>query len=196
MSRKLFQQPNIIVWMKVFSVEGFEKGLLYVDGVLTKILNAGVYYFWKNEKNIQVYKTDLRTQQLEMSGQEILTKDKANLRINFNTDYQVVDIIKALVENKDIVKQFYTLMQLTLREYIGRYTLDELLALKEEASTSVKAVAETKAAEMGIVIHNCGIRDIILPGDIKEIMNQVLVAEKKAQANVIMRRRRLLPQEV
>jgi regulator of protease activity HflC (stomatin/prohibitin superfamily) len=33
-----------------------------------------------------------------------------------------------------------------------------------------------------------GVKDIVLPGDVKEIMNQVLVAEKRAQANVIMRR--------
>lgn len=35
---------------------------------------------------------------------------------------------------------------------------------------------------------DCGVKDIVLPGDIKDIMNQVLIAEKKAQANLITRR--------
>ncbi len=42
--------------------------------------------------------------------------------------------------------------------------------------------------EYCVEIVNAGIKDIILPGEIRDIMNTVLVAEKKAQANVIMRR--------
>ena len=75
-----------------------------------------------------------------------------------------------------------------VREYIGQCTLDELLANKTSAGSYIMAYVEDKAADLGVKVHSCGIRDIILPGDVKEIMNQVLIAEKKAQANVIMRR--------
>jgi regulator of protease activity HflC (stomatin/prohibitin superfamily) len=69
---------------------------------------------------------DARMQQLEIAGQELLTKDKANLRINFYVRYQVTDIVKALTENKEYDKQLYVLMQLALREFVGALTLDEL----------------------------------------------------------------------
>ena len=39
-----------------------------------------------------------------------------------------------------------------------------------------------------IEIASAGVKDIILPGEIRDIMNTVLVAEKRAQANVITRR--------
>jgi regulator of protease activity HflC (stomatin/prohibitin superfamily) len=78
--------------------------------------------------------------------------------------------------------------QLGLREQVAILTLDELLDKREALSESILAVIGPKAETMGCKVLDCGIRDIILPGDVKDIMNQVLVAEKRAQANVIMRR--------
>ena len=131
---------------------------------------------------------DIRQQQVEISGQELLTKDKAGLRINFFVRYQVMDIMKALVDNKDFEKQLYVAMQLALRAFVGGLTLDELLSKKDTIAEAILAEVTTKINELGLVVSDAGIRDVILPGDMKEIMNQVLVAEKKAQANSIMRR--------
>lgn len=91
-------------------------------------------------------------------------------------------------ENKEYEKQLYILMQLALREFVGTLSLDELLEKKESISAYVLATLKDKAYNLGVEIRDCGVRDIILPGEMKEIMNQVLVAQKKAEANVIMRR--------
>jgi hypothetical protein len=181
-------RKEVLLYVRVYAVESFEKGILLMDGKFSKVLDTGVYYFWKNAVVISVLKTDLRQLQLEVSGQEILTKDKAALRVNFYTQYKVVDIIKALIENKDYEKQLYILMQLALREFIGTLSLDELLEKKESISAYVLATLKDKAYNLGVEVRDCGVRDIILPGEMKEIMNQVLVAQKKAEANVIMRR--------
>ncbi|CAN5561778.1 slipin family protein [soil metagenome] len=181
-------RKEVLPYVRVFVVESFEKGILLIDGKFDKILDTGVYYFWKNPIGISVLKADLRQLQLEVSGQEILTNDKAALRINFYTQYKVVDITTALVENKDYEKQLYILMQLALREFIGTLSLDELLERKESISAYVLATLKEKVSKLGVEIKDCGVRDIILPGEVKEIMNQVLIASKKAQANVIMRR--------
>ncbi|MBQ7646909.1 MAG: slipin family protein, partial [Clostridia bacterium] len=77
---------------------------------------------------------------------------------------------------------------LYMREYIGKYTLDEILESKEQMTKYVFEKLKAKAAELYIDIVDAGVKDIILPGEIREIMNTVLVAEKKAQANVITRR--------
>lgn len=175
-------------FVRAYNVESYEKGLLIVDGKFVKILEGGTYYWWKNNTTIQVAKADMRQLQLEISGQEILTKDKANLRLNFFVQYRITDIVKALYENKEYDKQLYVLLQLALREYIGGFTLDELLDKKDNIAQYILKNTVEKAAELGIEVKNCGVRDIILPGDMKDIMNQVLMAEKKAQANIIMRR--------
>jgi hypothetical protein len=182
------KRKELVPYLRVAKVESFEKGILFVDNKMSRILEAGEYYFWKNAKEVSVSKVDLRQLQMEVSGQEILTKDKASLRVNFFTQYKVVDIIKALVDNRDYEKQLYILMQLALREFIGMLSLDELLEKKESISAYVLATLKDKAYNLGVEVRDCGVRDIILPGEVKEIMNQVLVAQKKAEANVIMRR--------
>jgi regulator of protease activity HflC (stomatin/prohibitin superfamily) len=77
---------------------------------------------------------------------------------------------------------------LALREYVGGLTLDELLDKKDTIAEFILKNTAQKVAFLGIEVKSCGVRDIILPGDMKDIMNQVLMAEKKAQANIIMRR--------
>jgi regulator of protease activity HflC (stomatin/prohibitin superfamily) len=174
--------------VRSYVVESYEQGLLFIDGKFEQILAAGTYYWWKNDSSIQVAKADMRQLQLEVSGQEILTKDKANLRLNFYVQYQITDIEKALYATKDHEKQLYVLLQLALRAYIGNLTLDELLEKKDNLAQFILENTKEKVAKLGVEVKNGGVRDIILPGDMKEIINQVLMAEKKAQANVIMRR--------
>ena len=187
-STALLENVKIRPYVRKYQVMNFETALLFMNGSFVKELTAGTYYFWHNAISLEVKSIDTRQQQLEISGQELLTKDKAGLRINFFVRYQVTDIFKALVDNKDFEKQLYVLMQLALRAFIGGLTLDELLTKKDLIAKEILENVEAKIADLGLAVSDAGIRDVILPGDMKEIMNQVLVAEKKAQANSIMRR--------
>ncbi|WP_109833335.1 slipin family protein [Reichenbachiella versicolor] len=182
------KRREMVPYVRVCKVDAYEKGVLLIDNKVAKILEAGDYYFWKNAQEIAVSKVDMRQRQLEVSGQEILTKDKAALRVNFFAQYKVIDIVKAVVEHKDYEKQLYILLQFALREYIGGWTLDELLENKESISEYVMSSLKVKSKDLGVEIRTCGVRDIILPGEMKDIMNHVLMAQKQAQANVITRR--------
>lgn len=186
--KAILNRKELVPYVRVFVVESYQKGVLYVDGNFEKVLSTGAYYFWKNEVSVKVETVDMRQRQLEISGQEILTRDKTGLRVNFIAQFKVVDIEKAVIDNKDYEKQLYILAQLALREFIGTYTLDELLEKKEAISTYVMKALKDKSGALGVQISDCGVRDIILPGEVKDIMNKVLIAQKQAQANVIMRR--------
>ena len=195
--RSLLAKPPLNAWVRMNEVQNFEKAVLSVDGRFVKVLEPGAYYWWKNSIAIHVGKVDIRQQQLEVNGQEILTKDKTALRINAWAQYKVVDIEKALLQNKDYDKQLYVAFQLALREYIAGFSFDELLEKKEIIAPGLNGAVgqafilqrvQQNAEALGVAVKDFGIRDIILPGDVKEIMNQVLIAEKKAQANTIMRR--------
>jgi hypothetical protein len=186
--KSLFRNYELSKYIRVFEVAAYEKAVLLVNDVYTKTLTGGTYRFWRNDTTIKIAKADTRQLQMEIAGQELLTKDKANIRINFFTQYKVTNIEKALLENKDFEKQLYILMQLALRTYVGTYTLDELLEKKENIATAVFDQVSKEAGQLGVKVINCGIRDVILTGDMKEIMNQVLVAQKRAQANIITRR--------
>ncbi|MBM7421575.1 MULTISPECIES: slipin family protein [Chryseobacterium] len=187
-SKTILENLKLKSFVRKFVVPNQYKGLLLIDGKLTQILEAGTYYFWNNETSVETKTIDTRMQQMEIAGQELLTKDKAMLRINFYVCYQVEDVVKALMDNKEYDKQLYILMQLALREFVGALTLDELLVKKDSVGKEILENLGKKAEDLGLKASDAGIRDVILTGEMKEIMNQVLIAEKKAQANSIMRR--------
>ncbi len=177
--KNLLDVPKVRVLVRKFTVLPNEKAVLFVDGKFVKELASGTYAFWNNNISIEIRSADSRTQHLEIAGQELLTKDKAGLRINFFVRFRVLDVIVALTQNKDYEKQLYIMMQLALRESIGTLALDELLSRKDTLGKDILESVTAKALQMGIEISDAGIRDVILPGDMKDIMNQVLVAEKK-----------------
>lgn len=186
--RSTLSHRLVAPFVRTFSVENYEQAVMLVDGKYATTLYPGIYSWWRNNISIAISKIDMRQMQLEINGQEILTKDKAALRINAWAQYQVADINKAILQNKEYERQLYVLFQLALREYIATLHFDELLEKKDALAPFIMKAVSDKAENLGITLHTFGIRDIILPGDVKEIMNQVLVAEKKAQANIIMRR--------
>lgn len=170
------------------SVSPYFEGILFKDNKFDQVVKAGDLYFYNNETKISVVTYDMRPQTIEISGQEILTKDKAQLRINFMVNYQIIDLIKAYQANKDFEKMIYQAIQLGLREFIGNMNFDELMSDKNSVSDYIMQKYQNQFAEIGLKLKETGMKDIILPGEIREIMNRVLIAEKTAQANSIMRR--------
>ncbi len=181
-------KPAMRPFIIEFEVENNKKGVLFVDDKFQKVLDAGKYRYWKGTKSVNIQKIDLRQQQLDINGQEILTKDKVGIRVNLFCQYKIVDIEKVALEINNFENQFYVLLQLILREYIGTMTLDEILSKKEEIGEFILVNIKEKSEKFGLEVLFAGIKDIILPGEIRDIMNQVLIAEKKAQANIITRR--------
>ncbi len=169
-------------------VAQYQKARLFFDRKLVRILEPGTYYFWKTPVSVEVSFVDTRLTQMNIVGQELLTADKVTLRINFVCNYRITDYVKILTEIDDFAQQLHVAAQLALREYVGKYRLDDILDNKDQMSEFVFARLKEKEASLYVQIADAGVKDIILPGEIREIMNTVLVAEKRAQANVITRR--------
>jgi regulator of protease activity HflC (stomatin/prohibitin superfamily) len=163
-------------------------GLLFVDGELVKTLGPGLYAFWKYNRNLKVEQVDTRLQAMEVSGQEILTKDKVSLRVNLTAQYQITDPVTAVKALSDLTGTLYRELQFALRASIGTRSLDTLLGDKGELDRVVFETVRDKVSEYGVVMKSVGVKDVILPGEMKEILNQVVQAEKAAQANIIKRR--------
>lgn len=178
--------PNI-VYIKVEIAE-YQKARLYFNKKLIRILDPGTYYFWRTDVRVDIGIVDTRLTQMEITGQEIMTQDKVSLRINFVCNYRITDYIKILTDIDDYAEQMHIAAQLALREYVGKQRLDDILANKDEMSRYVFERLKSREKELFVEITDAGVKDIILPGEIRDIMNTVLVAEKRAQANVITRR--------
>ena len=162
--------------------------LLIVDGQFRKVLEAGLHVFWKFQRSVKIETVDRRVQALEVSGQDILTRDKVSLRVNLTALWQMEDLVQARAGLQNSVEFIYKELQFALREAIGGRTLDELLGAKGELDREIHAAARDKIEKHGIRLASVGVKDVILPGDMKEILNRVVEAEKVAQANLIKRR--------
>ncbi len=163
-------------------------GLLKVNGKLECLLKPGNYGYWHFNRNIEVVRLDCRLQTMEVSGQEILTKDRVSLRINLSASYRIVDTEKVATLLKNHTEFLYREFQLALREVVGTRTLDSILEDKDIVNQVVESQIKVKALTYGLEVLDVGVKDIILPGDMKSILNQVVEAQKAAEANLIKRR--------
>ena len=163
-------------------------GLLTVNSKLDRVLEPGSYGFWKFNRSVFIELLDMRLQATEVNGQEILTKDRVSLRINLSANYRIQDAEMVAMKLKDHMGFIYQELQLRLREAVGTKTLDELLEDKDALNSVIANAARHQFEEYGIVLEGVGVKDIILPGDMKTILNQVVEAQKEAEANVIRRR--------
>ena len=163
-------------------------GLLVVDGEFVQSLRPGFHAFWALKRHVSVEQLDTRVQAMEVQGQEILTRDKVSLRLNLGAQYRVVDPVKARAQLQQPLDWIYRELQFALRQAVGSRDLDKLLEDKEHVDEEVFGKVADKAAENGFELRSVGLKDVILPGEMKEILNQVVQAEKAAQANVIKRR--------
>jgi len=170
-------------------VPEYQVGVLYVDGQpAAQTLVSGLHAYWKFNRNIRIELFDTRVQDMDVTGQEILTKDKVNLRINLSCSYRITDVSAATSKLSDVRDYMRRELQFGLRAAVGTGTLDALLEDKSAIDASVLAHIKEKTADVGISIADVGVKDIILPGDMKAILAQVVEAEKAAQANSIRRR--------
>jgi regulator of protease activity HflC (stomatin/prohibitin superfamily) len=170
------------------TVDEGKTGLWYFENKLRETLAPGTYAFWLWAGASRVEQTELRLQTLEVNGQEVLSKDKATLRVNVSARYRVTDAVKAATTVKDATAHLYLLVQFAIRETFGKRTLEETLAEKVSIDAGIVDTIRKGMEAYGVMVEEIGVKDVILPGDLREIMNRVVEAEKAAQANLIRRR--------
>ena len=153
-------------------------GLLIVDGELDRVLEPGLHAFWKFQRALKTELVDRRVQAMEVAGQEILTRDKVSLRVNLTALWQVLDVVKARGQLANFAEYAYKELQFA----------DELLGDKGALDREIGDAVRAKVAEFGLAVRSVGVKDVILPGEMKSILNQVVETEKIAQGNLIKRR--------
>ena len=169
-------------------VPQYSVALLYVDGRLTKVLEPGIAALFKFGRDVKTETIDMRLQIVDVAGQEILTRDKVSVRVNLTAGYRVTDVITAFSRQAKPLDFLYKELQFALRAAVGTRTLDEILEDKRLIDDVVGAEIRRRIAGFGLEVESVGVKDIILPGDMKAILTRVVETEKAAQANVIRRR--------
>ncbi len=174
--------------LDVCTVNREHVGVLFVDGRYVDTLPPGLYAFWKGQADAKVVEVDGRETMVDVSGQEIMTADKVTLRMNAAVTYRVADARKVVSQTDDVRQAFYRETQLVLRAAVGVRELDVFLTDKDAVAADIEENVRRRASELGLEIASVGIRDVILPGEMKDLMNRVTEAKKAAEANLIARR--------
>ncbi|MBN2293196.1 MAG: slipin family protein [Pirellulales bacterium] len=174
--------------LDVCSVERNHIGVLFQDGHYVGTLEPGLYAFWRDTVDAKLVEVDLRETMIDVGGQDIMTADKVTLRLNVAVTYRVVDARLAVTVAEDMHQSLYRETQLALRAVVGAHDLDSFLSDKDTVAMEIDEMLARRAEEVGARIVSVGIRDVILPGDMKELMNKVTEAKKAAEANLIARR--------
>lgn len=174
--------------LEQITVDAGEVALLMLDGRHVDTLAPGTHALWRDVGRLRVVPVDLREQVIDVAGQDILTADKVTLRLNAVLTFKVSDAAKAAIGVEDYQQALYRETQLALRAVIGTRELDALLSDKDAVARELDELVRRRAAGLGLEIVSLGIRDLILPGEMRTLMNRVIEAKKAAEAHLIARR--------
>ncbi len=163
-------------------------GMMSVDGAFAHRLEPGRHGFFFDDRRLSMKFVDLRTRTHEVTGQEILTKDRVTIRVNLMADFRVADPERALAAVKDFEEALHRAVQLAFRRAIGAMTLDQVLTQKDTIDAEAAKAVRAEMARIGIEVGDIALKDVILPGEMRDILTAVVAAEKEAEANVIRRR--------
>lgn len=172
----------------IVSVGEAEAGLVFFDGARVETLGPGRYGYWQVGRKVTARTLDTRPLPLEVTAQEILTRDRVSIRVTLTSFVQVTDVEKAALSTPDYLQHVYKLVQFAVREAVGGRTLDELLNDRETVDAQIVGHVRRELGDIGVRVTELGVKDVILPGDMRELINKVVEAEKVAQANLIRRR--------
>lgn len=173
-------------------IKDTHRGLRYEDGVLTGVLEAGRYVipryvnlgFWRRPR-VEVVLVDVRERDLTIKGQEILTADKVALRVSIVVQFRVTDPRAVLHEVENYEERLYTDVQLAARRSLASMTLEEILTNRNRLSEDILQDVKEASATYGVAILRANVKDLIFPGNLQEIMNRVLAAERMSQVQLV-----------
>jgi regulator of protease activity HflC (stomatin/prohibitin superfamily) len=172
-------------------IKSTHRGLRYTDGRLTDVLEAGRYKLpgpsraWVKRPTVEVVVVDMRERELTIKGQEILTSDKVAVRVSILTQFQVVDAVAAVEKVATYEDRLYSDVQLAARRSLASMTLDEILTNRNQLSEDILADVQTVADGYGVKILRADVKDIVFPGNLQDIMNRVLAAERLSEAQLV-----------
>jgi len=173
-------------------IKDTHRGLWYEDGVLVRIVEAGRYKiplkrfgFLPPKPRVEVVLVDMRERDLTIKGQEILTADKVALRVSIIVQFRVVDPKLALHAVDKYEERLYSDVQLAARRSLASMTLEEILTNRNRLSEDILRDVKGTAATYGVTIQRADVKDLVFPGNLQEIMNKVLAAERMSQVQLV-----------
>lgn len=169
-------------------VRAYERVLVYDGGRFERELGEGRWVLSHLGRALALHAVDLRERERSLVGQEVMTKDKVSLRLSLLLRYAIEDARRSVEGVRELEDALYAEAQLAARAEVAGRALDALLEDRAGAAARMRAAVAEQARAWGVRLHRLDVKDIVLPGDMKALLNRVIEAEKHAAAQVILRR--------
>lgn len=165
----------------------YERGLLYRDGRFVRLLEPGRYVFWRWE-NVKMQVVSLRSMSEVITGQDILTADRIEVRVSLVGQYAVTDPALAVNTVESYSDRLYQELQLALREAVAVRTIDQLLESRAELGAELLGIVAPAALTYGVTLQRVGLRDVVLPATVRSVFLKEVEADRQGRADLVKAR--------
>ena len=173
----------LILTSSVYIVKQWEKVAVLRFGKIIKIVESGLHL--KAPFIDSIMRVDLRMLTVDMRGQSAITKDNISVGVDAVIFMKVEDAEKVILKIKNYLEAVSKYGQTSIRNIIGRYSLDDLLESREEIASELKKVIDDLAKDWGVDIAKAELQDISLPADMKRAFAVQAEASREARAVLI-----------
>ncbi len=164
-------------------IKQYERGVTFRFGHLRPMLEPGLHFLLPGIDKLE--RVDLRVVTLTIPPQEIITKDNVSVRVNAVVMFEVTDSSKAVLEVENYAVATSQIAQTTLRSLLGRASLDDLLAHREELNEDLAAIINGQTERWGVLTRIVEIKDVEIPEMMQRALAREAEAERERRAKVI-----------
>ncbi|MHB1456061.1 MAG: slipin family protein [Armatimonadota bacterium] len=158
----------------------YQRGLKYSNGRFVGVIGPGRYKIYIPTTVVQII--DIRPSFVTISGQEVLSSDGITLKVSLAAQYQIADPQLAINSSESYNNALYLILQMGIREIIGSSPIDDILEKRGEFGTLLAEKAASEIESLGIKLISVDLKDIMLPGEVKKLFNQIIKARKEGLA--------------
>jgi regulator of protease activity HflC (stomatin/prohibitin superfamily) len=164
-------------------VQQHQKGVVFRLGKLKSVRQPGLRFMIPLVDSMT--KVSSRTVTLPIESQQIMTRDSVSIGVAAVAYFRRTDPVKALVEIENVTAAIYEIAQTTVRNIVGRSSLDHVLSETEELNSHIQAVLDHTAERWGVVVEMVELKDIQLPTSMQRAMAKEAEAEREKRAKII-----------
>lgn len=145
----------------------------------------GIIYLWPIIDRTTV-RISTRLDTIQFRTESTLTKDNVPVNVDSVLYMKPVDLEKAVLQVENYYQATQLASQTTLREVIGKVTLNDLLAEREKVGAHLREIIDEKTESWGIKATAVEVRDVIIPSSLQDAMSRQAQAERERIARVTL----------
>lgn len=164
-------------------IRQYERGVVFNLGKFGGVRGAGLNFVLTPFQ--QMTRVSLRTVTMQIPAQKIITKDNVSIDIAAVAYYHISDPEKAVMAIENVYNAINQISQTTVRNVVGRFSLDQLLAQTATINEQIKDVIDGHTEPWGTQVTAVEIKDIVLPENMQRAMAREAEAERERRAKIV-----------